>query len=116
MFLTDENIPPKIIEFLRKKGYDVADVRERNLSRIPDTDLVEIAKKENRILLTFDKHFSNIFIYPPKDYSGIIRIRIHPPLLSIIESSLERLLSSFSLSDFKGSLVILEKDDYRIYR
>ena len=66
MFLTDENIPPKIIEFLRSssKGYDVADVRERNLSRISDAELIEIAKKEERILLTFDKHFSNILTYP----------------------------------------------------
>jgi hypothetical protein len=53
-FLLDENIPPAIGDFLREKGFDV------------------------------DKHFADIISYPPGHHHGIIRIRIHPPLIAHI--------------------------------
>ena len=41
MFLADENVPPKVIEFLRSKGCKVKDVREDNLQGISDNELIQ---------------------------------------------------------------------------
>jgi len=44
MFLTDENIPPKVVEFLRSKGYKVKDVREDCLQGISDDNRTLLIK------------------------------------------------------------------------
>lgn len=54
-FLADENFPPTLIADLQKKRHDV----KRILRGIKLSDLyvAEFAKKENRIVITFDKTF-----------------------------------------------------------
>ena len=109
-FLTDENIFPKVVEFLRSYNFDVKDIREKPLAGSSDEEIIRLAKNEQRTLLTFDKHFANILQYPPESYFGIIRIRIHPPILNLIINSLQRFFTEFDLSKVKGKLIILEPD------
>ncbi len=115
-FLADENIPPAIVDFLRNKEFDVKSVHEANLLAATDPLIIKLASEEERVLLTFDKHFSNILLYPPPTHYGIIRIRIHPPLLSDIKRALEHFFEKFDPASIKGTLVILERDGFRIHR
>lgn len=55
-FITDENLGIQVPQFLRSLGYDVISAIEVALSR-PDIDILSLANKENRILLTTDKDF-----------------------------------------------------------
>ena len=77
-FLTDENIPPPVIQYLKNKGFDVRATREFVPPGSPDANVIGVARQEERILLTFDKHFANILLYPLRTHAGIIRIRLHP--------------------------------------
>ena len=109
-FLIDENIRIEVIEFLTKEGHDVKSVPKG----YKNGQIAILAKEEKRILLTHDKHFADIFTYPPKEFFGIIRIRIHPPTAENIISALSRLLKKLSDKDLLGRLLVLEKDDFRI--
>jgi hypothetical protein len=51
-------------------------------------------------------------LYPPKEFSGIIVIRISPSALDEILSSLERALEQ--VREISGKLVVLEKGRVRI--
>jgi len=115
-FLADENVPPALIEFLRDKGFDVKDLRDSAISGSSDSLLIDLARQENRVLVTFDKHFGNILLYPLHTHHGIIRIRIHPPLLSDIVKAFERFLSEFDLETIKGTLIVLEREGFRVRR
>lgn len=55
-FITDENLGIRVPQYLRTLGYNVVSVIEVALSK-PDTDILDIANKENRIILTTDKDF-----------------------------------------------------------
>ena len=114
-FLTDENIPPPVIQYLKSKGFDVRAIREFVPPGSPDAIVLGVARQEERILLTFDKHFANIFLYL-QTHAGIIRIRLHPPLMEDILVALENFLGNIDLKEVKGSLVILERDGFRIRR
>lgn len=114
-FLTDENIFPSIVSFLRSRRFDVKDIREQALRGAPDEKVASLAQAEQRILLTFDKHFANILRYPPPMYYGLIRIRIHPPVLDVVLGALQSFLDGFNLENIKGKLVVLEREGYRIY-
>jgi len=109
-FLIDENIRIEIMDFLTEKGHDV----KRVPCGMENGDVMSLATNEQRILITHDIHFSNILIYPPAKYSGIIRIKIHPPTLEKITNALSNLLGKISSNEFKKKLFILEEDKFRI--
>lgn len=114
MFLADENIPVKIIEYLESAGYSVMDLRKYKIKHLTDEQVMSFATDKKLILLTFDKHFSNIMKYPPEKYYGIIRIRIHPPILDDIKKSLQLFFDKMKVDDIAGKLIVLEKDGFRI--
>ena len=55
-FLADENIHADIVAWLREENHDVLYAAEDLQSR-SDDDLLDIAPKEQRILITDDKDF-----------------------------------------------------------
>jgi predicted nuclease of predicted toxin-antitoxin system len=101
---------------LRQKGFSVKDAREVGTPGITDSRIIELARRDERILVTFDRHFANLLLYPLNSHYGIIRIRVHPPLLSDIIQSLENFLLKFDLATIKGILIVLERKGYRVRR
>lgn len=74
--LTDENISPKVVSFLRRNGIDVLDTKEQSWFGKEDEKLLEIAYKEQRFILTHDSDFGTLAIHEGKRYYGIIYIRV----------------------------------------
>jgi len=108
--LADENIMLRLVGFLNKAGFDTkfAPKGWRN------SELFLLANKEERILLTHDKHFLNSELFPPKLSSGIIVLRIHPPDLAKLKSALLKLFKELSEEDIKGKLLVLREDSVEI--
>jgi predicted nuclease of predicted toxin-antitoxin system len=110
--LADENIRREVVDFLLEQGHDVT----RPDAGTPDQEVIALAEKEKRILITHDLDFSNIFVYPPDVYCGIVLIRILPPSATIINHALRNLLDNFSTQEkFSGKLIILEVSNFRVY-
>jgi len=113
-FLADENIFPFLTSHLLKSGHDVKAIQEYGLPEATDDTIVDLAIKEERTIITFDKHFGDILRYPPQNLFGIILIRIHPPLLEDILFAVDNLFKNYHAYTFKGRLVVLSKQGYRI--
>lgn len=74
-FLANENFPFPSINALRQKGYDVLSISESNFG-ISDLEVLNIAIKENRIILTFDKDYGEIiFKYKVEKKPSVIYFR-----------------------------------------
>jgi len=58
-FLLNENIPGTVIQTLRNHGHDVVSAKE-TMAGDPDRLILERAQKENRLLITQDKHFGEL--------------------------------------------------------
>lgn len=113
-FLVDENVFPKITLHLRSLGHDVKSIQEEGLNRIADDEIVRLAKKEDRAIITFDKHFGNVLKYPPSNTAGIVHIRIHPPLLKDLLLAIDNLFKKYRLPSFHGKLIVLSRTGYRV--
>jgi len=109
-FLVDENVRKEVIEFLKSFGYEVL----LPPSGAEDEEIAQIAKQTKSIILTHDQHFANILMYPPQEFSGIIRIKIHPPKAEDITTALHNLLNKLSYEEINKRLIVLEKDGFRI--
>ena len=113
-FLADENIYPQVILFLRRLGHDVHGLQESGLFKITDDKIIDLAIKEERTIITFDKHFGDVLRYPPEKSPGIILIRIHPPVSDDIFHALKNLFNNYPADTVKGKLIVLSKAGYRI--
>jgi predicted nuclease of predicted toxin-antitoxin system len=74
-FLTDENVHPQIIDYLRKSGLNVKDVREQKWNGYSDLRLLTLAFKEKRVIVTHDNDFGKIIFSQPLDFLGILYLR-----------------------------------------
>jgi len=67
-----------VAEALRREGHDVVRASEVGQERADDSEILERAKSEERILITFDEHFGNWVVLPIKKHFGVIRLKISP--------------------------------------
>jgi len=109
--LTDENIPKLVFEFLANKGFDV----RKSPLKSKDEFISRIAKTESRVILSFDRHFGNILLFPPEEHDGIVFIRIVPPVIKTVTDALSDLFDKVKPSEFKGKLFVLTSFRFRIY-
>lgn len=109
-FLIDENVRSEVQAFLVKAGHDVKRVTPGS----KNGEIIQVALTEKRVLVTHDIHFSNILMYPPEKYCGVIRIRIHPPSANRIISALRKLLDKVPPEEFNMRLYVLEDDGFRV--
>jgi len=58
-FLADEDFPGAAVAMLRQRGHDVVWASE-DYSSTMDTHLLEIARRDGRIILTLDKDFGDL--------------------------------------------------------
>ena len=64
------------------------------------------------VLVTRDWDFSNVMLYPPEKYNGIIILKIHPPLGKDLIKALENFLSV--VKDLNGRTFIIYRDRIEI--
>ena len=93
LWLADENIPKATVAFLRERGEDVLAITELSPG-LPDERVVEIARGESRILLSFDRdHGDLIFgrgVAPPR---AVIYLRSYPPDTKALQNLLASLIA-----------------------
>ena len=103
-FIADENIPNALILAIRRKSYSIKDIKEENLIGISDQELLAIAKKEQRIIITFDKDFTNLLQFPLKSHSGIMVLRYSNKYVQNVVTKFCYLLDSPFKDRFENSL------------
>ena len=113
-FKIDENLPIEIAELFEKNGHEATTVFQEQLVGAPDSRIVTVCRNEKRTLVTLDTDFCDIRTYPPKDFEGIVVLRLEnqgkPSVLSVVN----RLISLFINEPVKGHLWIVEENRVRI--
>lgn len=74
-FLTDENISSVVIRFLRDCQLDVFDVKENLLSGRRDSFLLDLAVKQQRVVITQDSDFGTLAIAARQPVYGIVYLK-----------------------------------------
>ena len=116
-FLLNANISPLTAQFLRGKGFDVVCILEENLGEISDEEVVALAKRHDRIIVTSDLDFGKIFHQREKGKIGIIILRLHDQTVELINNALDRFLKSgIDLVKLEKSLLIVTETSHRIYK
>ncbi len=107
--MIDEDVPVKVMSFLKASAHDTARVTPSS----PDAQIARLAKTEKRILITLDKDFTNVSMYPPKELT-IRHVQIHPPAIEIITAALQKLLA-LPVEEIKGLIILRESGHLRYF-
>ncbi len=100
-------------DFVQQLGHDMATAEERGLAGADDDLVLAQAVAENRVLLTRDMDLSNILLYPPSNYLGIIILKIRPLNIDAVHRLLASALAHFTQNTIRQALVIVDPNKFR---
>jgi predicted nuclease of predicted toxin-antitoxin system len=111
-FLADENIPSRAVYSLRKNGHDITSIFEE-APGLSDRDILELAEREGRVIITFDKDFGELAYNSALPAScGIILFRIPLRSADYISSIIVDVIKS--RSDWPGNFAVVEPGRLRL--
>ncbi|MDX2037209.1 MAG: DUF5615 family PIN-like protein [Isosphaeraceae bacterium] len=113
-FKTDENIPVGVVRILTERGHDAHSVVDQLLDGHPDADVAMVCREEQRALITLDLDFSDVRLYPPEQFPGLVILRPGLQSISAIERLAEQLVDYLSSQTLTGHLWIVEEHRLRI--
>ena len=111
-FLADESCDFAVVCALRDAGYDVASAKEIS-PRAEDSIVLELANREERILLTEDKDFGQLVFASRQEAGGVIFIRFPVSARSELASSMVELIKQHG-NKIRGRFVVLQPRCIRI--
>ena len=87
---------------------------QQDLGGKADTDIASICQRERRALVTLDMDFADIRTYPPKQFSGLIVLRLRRQDKPRVLEVLSHLVPVLSSEPPEHRLWIVEEDRIRI--
>ena len=114
-FLIDEDLPRAVAAATAAQGVDVIHMTNIGLRGQADPDVLASAVSQGRALVSADKEFGNVLLYPPADHLGVVLVRISEELDP--DYRIQRVvdaLVSLSDDDLKAIIVVVEPARLRI--
>jgi|SRR5580658_1844604 predicted nuclease of predicted toxin-antitoxin system len=112
--LANENVARAVVLALRGRGHEVAWVHEDSPGS-PDESVLERARLERRVLLTFDKDFGELaFARGLTSESGVVLLRIAVPSPDRMTDTVVKAIES--RDDLLGHFSVVEDDRIRMTR
>ncbi len=113
-FLADMPISQSTVRYLRSGGHDANHLLDLGLECAKDREIVELALKESRIILTMDLDFAAILATSRSNRPSVIIFRLKDNRPVIVNKLLEENLENISFELEKGAIAIFEKTRVRI--
>jgi predicted nuclease of predicted toxin-antitoxin system len=114
-FKLDENLSPSLVTFFTDAKHDAHSFIDQALSGKSDERVIEVCRREQRALVTFDLDFSNILRYPPGHHAGIIVLRLSDQAHSTAARAIQRVVELVDQESVAGTLWIVEDTRVRIH-
>lgn len=107
--MIDVGVAQKLIA----QGHDVLRTSDLGLERAFDSEIMEKAIHDNRILITLDEHFGDWVVLPLSEHPGVIRIKTNPTTTENILDVLLPFLRKNQKQNFQNHLIIISTKGYR---
>jgi predicted nuclease of predicted toxin-antitoxin system len=110
-FLLDESADLPLAHHLRRLGHDVTSIVEDYTRSIEDEDVLSIANREQRILITNDKDFGELVYQRRLSHAGVILFRLRDDAIPVKISRLNDRLAQHSaqLETYASYVVVTDK-------
>lgn len=111
-FLLDQDVYAVTERFLTALGHEVVTASELGLSRAEDSALLDVAKKQARILVTRDRDFGGL-VFVHEAGAGVLYLRVLPSNIDVVHKELEMVLNRYQEAELKKAFVVIEPRRHR---
>jgi predicted nuclease of predicted toxin-antitoxin system len=115
-FVADAGISPRTVSFLREQGHDVVHVRDIGMQRAKDEEILELARAQDRVVLTFDLDFGDLLALGLSDRPSTIIFRLDDETADSVNTNLLAVLAQTEGDLRDGALILVQDFRYRIRR
>lgn len=115
--LIDECVLGKTAALLKRSGFSIVTLQELGKTSVTNGVVIKISKKQKAVIVTNDLDFGNLILYPLGSHLGIIVLRPRldtPQAIDDVHKILLRLLREVKPQDIERSLIIIDRNKYRI--
>ncbi len=113
-FLLDMGIPQSTAAFLQSQRYNAVHLRDQGLQRLPDDEIIEKARQEERIILTHDLDFGRLIALSQRQLPSVITFRLDNMASYQVNHYLTEALTRFETELTAGALVSINEQAIRI--
>jgi predicted nuclease of predicted toxin-antitoxin system len=113
-FLANMGISPLTVTFLRDRDHDALHLHEQELDRLPDPDILEKARSEDRVLLTTDLDFADLLAHSHAQLPSVILFRLRDMRPDNVNEYLTRVLDRFSQELATGAVISVTERELRV--
>lgn len=116
-FLLDANLSPETAAFLRATfGYDVVDLAGLGLAHLEDPDVVEYARRTNRVIVTFDHDIPERYFRELPGQFGVILLRLGVQTVASVNRVLGRFFAdpAYASIPLERSVVVIDEARVRV--
>lgn len=92
--LLDQGLPLSVAGLLREAGWDAVHVSALGMSKSPDARILELARTENRVVVTLDADFHRLLALSGDRTPSVVRVRVEGltarPLAALLTDAVGR--------------------------
>ena len=111
-FLLDDNIDVRLADVLREQGHDDTAIARDYPHSLDDPDVLAIAQREDRILITNDTDFGELVVRERRPHAGVILFRVRPATFTHQRDRLAQVLADHA--DDLGHFLVVESTRVRV--
>jgi predicted nuclease of predicted toxin-antitoxin system len=113
-FLVDMPVTPQAVPYLRGKGHDAVHASAVGLGSRPDSEILDRARAEGRIVVTSDLDYPRLLAFFKADSPGVILFRGGSYSDAEMLALLDRVLGQGTELDLEHSITVV--DQHRVRR
>ena len=113
-FLFDQSADFRLIPHLRELGHDVHVISLDYPPGLPDEDVLEIARKEQRILIVADRDFGELIFQQGLAHAGVIFFRLPGAKLQTKINQLNTVLAEYTDDLKHGEFLVVTPGQIRV--
>jgi len=112
-FLLDMPVSPALLNLLQENGHEGVHAYQIGKDRAPDTELLSLARREDRIIITADLDFPRLLALSLAEGPGVILFRGGNYSDIEMRGLLERVLSEIPAEILQSSICVVDKNRIR---
>lgn len=114
--LLDQGLPRSTVLHLRNFGIEAIHTGDRSLAAASDTEILQVARQEGRMVVTLDADFHALLVLSAADGPSVIRIRIEGLRAERLAGLLVNVLKSCEDDLLNGAMISVTENAIRVRR
>jgi predicted nuclease of predicted toxin-antitoxin system len=112
--LLDQNIPKRVRDWMKQKGFEMVILADVNLRGAPDKKIAEFAMQNNMAILTQDVDFAKLYHTLYRRELTVILVNTKEGTAQSVIQALNKAQLKINLKNTKNKLVIITKKRLRV--